>query len=189
MKKQNWNAVQEAAEFKRPAPGGYIARIINVEDNEEKEYLKLEYDFAEGKFKGYYAELYKAKAFWGGSFIRSYKEKALPFFKSFKTCLEVSNRGYFFEEDRLDDMCGKLIGIVLGEEEYRKNDGSIGNRLYVAQTRSVKSIQDGDFKVPDLKKLVPTASMIPTAAATPSYGNYGGGSGFTDLNDDGPLPF
>ena len=187
MKKQNWNAVQEAADFERPIPGGYIARITNVEDNEAKEYLKIEYDFAEGKFKGHYAELYKAKGFWGGSFIRSYKEKALPFFKSFKTCLETSNRGYFFEEDRLDDMCGKLIGIVLGEEEYRKNDGTVGNRLYVSQVRAAKAIQDGDFKIPDLKKLAPTPGAIP---APSGVAPYGGSSGFVDLSDDdGDIPF
>ena len=179
MKKQNWDAVQEASEFERPVPGAYIAKIVRVEDNEEKEYLKIEWDFAEGKFKGYYKDLFEARDFWGGSFIRSYKEKALPFFKAFKTCLEASNRGYFFDEERLDDMRGKLIGIVLGEEEYKKNDGSVGKRLYVAQVRTVKAIQDGDCKVPELKKLAPATNSVPS-----------GGTGFTELNDDdGELPF
>ncbi len=182
MKKQNWDNVQEATEFERPVPGAYIARIVSVEDNEENEYLKIEYDFAEGKFKGYYAELYKAKAFWGGNFIRSYKEKALPFFKAFKTCLEVSNRGYFFDEDHLDAMCGKMLGIVLGEEEYQKNDGTVGKRLYVAQVRSIKSIETGDYKVPELKKLAPATAGDYAAA------KFGGG--FAELNDDdGELPF
>ena len=186
MKKQNWDNVQEAAEFERPTPGAYIARIVNVEDTEEKEYLKIEYDFAEGNFKGYYAELYKSKGFWGGSFIRSYKEKALPFFKQFKTCLEVSNRGYFFDEDNLSAMCGRLIGIVLGEEEYCKNDGGVGTRLYVAQIRSVKAIETGDFKVPDLKKLAP----IGTAPAAVASGYGAAPSSFMPLSDDdGELPF
>lgn len=189
MKKQNWDNVQEAAEFERPVAGAYIVRIVNVEDNEEKEYLRLEYDFAEGNFKGYYADLYKSKGFWGGSFIRSYKEKALPFFKQFKTCLEVSNRGYFFDEDNLSAMCGRLIGIVLGEEEYRKNDGGIGTRLYVAQIRSVKAIETGDFKVPEPKKLAPVTAgdyAVASGFAAPQYG----GTGFAELSDDdGELPF
>lgn len=191
MKKQNWDNVQEAAEYERPTPGAYIARIVNVEDHEDKEYLKIEYDFAEGKFKGYYAELYKSKAFWGGNFIRSYKEKALPFFKAFKTCLEASNRGYFFDEERLDEMINKKLGIVLGEEEYRKNDGGIGQRLYVAQVRTIKAIETGDFKVPDLKKLTPSAETAAYSApagygATPA----GFGTGFAELSgDDGELPF
>ena len=185
MKKQNWDNIQEATEFERPAPGAYIAQVPNVADCEDKEYLRIEYDFAEGKFKGYYADLYEARDFWGGVLIRSYKEKALPFFKAFKTCLEVSNRGYIFDEDRLDNMRGKLIGIVLGEEEYRKNDGSIGKRLYVAQTRSVKASQDGDFKVPELKKLAP--DQAPT---TPAYAGASATGGFAELSeDDGPLPF
>lgn len=184
MKKQNWDAVQEAAEFERPTPGAYIARIVRVEDNEEKEYLKVEWDFHEGKFKGYYKDLFEARDFWGGSFIRSYKEKALPFFKAFKTSLEASNRGYFFDEDRLDDMRGKLIGIVLGEEEYRKNDGTVGKRLYVDQVRSVKAIQDGNFKIPELKKLAPATNTAP------SCGSVANGTGFAELSDDdGELPF
>jgi len=180
MKKQNWDAVQEATEFERPVPGAYIIKIVRVEDNEEKEYLKIEYDFAEGQFKGYYKDLFEAKDFWGGSFIRSYKEKALPFFKAFKTCLEASNRGYFFDEEHLDDMRGKVLGIVLGEEEYKKNDGTVGKRLYVNQVRTVKAIQDGDFKIPELKKMDSATSPVPS----------GGTGGFAELNDDdGELPF
>lgn len=185
MKKQNWDDIQEATEFERPTPGAYIAEIVNVEDQEEKEYLRIEWDFAEGEFKGYYADLYNAKDFWGGILIRSYKEKALPFFKAFKTCLEVSNPRYRFDEDHLEQMCGKKVGVVLGEEEYRKNDGTVGKRLYVAQTRSVKAIQDGDFEIPPLKRLA--ANQSPAA---PSYGAPTSASGFADLNeDDGELPF
>lgn len=153
MKKQNWDNIQEATDFERPTPGAYIVEITNVEDLEEKEYLRIEYDFAEGNYKGYYQDLFSAKDFWGGSFIRSYKEKALPFFKAFKTCLEASNRGYLFDEDHLEALRGKLLGVVLGEEEYIGNNGEKKNRLYVAQVRSVKAIQDGDFTIPELKKL------------------------------------
>lgn len=87
-------------------------------------------------------------------------------------------------------MCGKVIGIVLGEEEYRKNDGGIGTRLYVAQVRSIKSIETGDFKVPELKKLA--ADTAPVAAAPAGYGaaSAGYGAGFAELSDDdGELPF
>lgn len=176
MKKQDWDNIQEAEAFKRPAPGGYVVRITEIQDVEEKEYLRVDWDFAEGEFHGYYAQLYAAKGFWGGVFIKSYKPKALPYFKAFKTCLETSNRGYIFREDRLDDLRGKVFGIVLGEEEYRKNDGSVGKRLYVHQARSVKSIRDGDFTVPELKKL--PASQTPPASG-----------GFYPVSDDGELPF
>lgn len=177
MKKQNWDKVEDAKEYAKPTPGGYICGITNVIDDEQKEYLKIEYDFAEGKFKNYWRELNKAKGFWGGSFIRSYKEKALPFFKGFKTAVEQSNPGYKFDEDNLAALKRKLIGLVLGEEEYQANDGSIKSRLYVAQILSADKIKSGNFKVPSLKKL---ADSVPQTS-TPS-------SDFTPI-DDGDLPF
>ena len=188
MKKQNWDDIQEAADFDKPKPGAYIVKIMGVEDSESKEYLKLEYDFAEGEYKGYYSDLFGSRGFWGGSFIRSYKEKALPFFKAFKTALENSNRGYIFDEDRLNDMRGKLVGVVLGEEEYTANNGSIKVRLYVAETRSVEAIRGGDFKVPEFKSLSGNATAYPSSgggySAAPAAGQ------FAELSDDdGELPF
>lgn len=157
MKKINWDAIQERqdGEFISPAPGGYIAKITRVEDNEEREFLKIEWDFAEGEFKGSNAATFERAHFWPGSFVRSYKDSALGFFKGFKTTLETSNTGYHFSEDRLNDMIGRFIGLVIGEEEYRKNDGTVGTRMYVAQVRSGQAIRSGDYKTPELKKLAP----------------------------------
>lgn len=175
MRNVNWDTVNEATEFKRPGPGGYIVRIKAVEDVEEKEYLKIEYDIADGEFKGYYQDLYKSRGFWGGSFIRSYKEKALPFFKAFKTSVEVSNPGFVFKNDPLT-LVGKFLGIVLGEEEYESNSGEIKKRLYVAQCRSGQTIRDGDFEVPELKRLAKKSDSLDS---------------FTDItgNEDIELPF
>lgn len=155
----NYNEVQASTgEFARPQAGGYICKIVNVTDvpydsNTGKgDYLKIEYDFTDGELKGYYAKLNDDWGFWGGSFIRSYKEKALGMFKQFTNCLEQSNPNYNWNWDE-QGLNGKLIGLVLGEEEYEKNDGSIGNRLYVKNVKTVEQIQNGDFKVPELKAL------------------------------------
>ena len=186
MKKQNWDAIEEARDFDFPKPDGYIAVICNVEDYEDKEYLSIEWDFADGPYHGANGDTYDRAGFWPTKLLRSYKPKALGFFKAFKTCLEVSNPRYVFREDRLDDMVGKRLGVVLGEEEYRKNDGGTGTRLYVAQVRSVKAIQEGDFKIPALKKL-------PAGAAAPvpvDYGLSSGGGQFADLGEaENDLPF
>lgn len=152
---EEWSGIQEneGGEFPRPGPGGYIAQIVDFADMEEKEYLSINWDFADGTFKGYNQETFERAGFWPTILIKSYKPKALPFFKAFKTCLETSNRGYRFRTDKLSELEGKLFGVVLGEEEYQANDGTVKKRLYVAQTRSTKAIRDGDFKVPELKKL------------------------------------
>ena len=158
MKNINWNSVPDPVELPRLAPGGYVCKITVAVDVPEKEYLKLEYDIAEGEHKGHWDALYKAKAFWGGTFYRSYKEKAQSMFKGFLTAVKESNPGFVFEneEKRLE---GKLIGLVLAEEEYRKNNGSDGTRLYVANIRSVEKIRKGDFIVPPKKLLQESGSV------------------------------
>lgn len=185
MRKVNWDDIQEneGGEFPRPAPGGYIARIINVEDVEEKEYLRIEWDFAEGEYKDFNADTYNRAGFWPIALIRSYKPKALPFFKAFKTALEASNKGYVFRENEIDKMAGRLFGVVLGEEEYTNNKGEVKTRLYVYQTRSGKAIRDGDYKVPELKRLKPGNAQVANNSAASN-------ATFPDFEDvDGDLPF
>lgn len=177
----NWDSIQEATgEFERPAPGGYIARIVSVEDVEEKEYLRIEWEFEEGVHKGDNAGTYNRAGFWPLPLIRSYKEKALGFFKAFKTSVEVSNPRYVFSTRNVHALEEKLMGVVLGEEEYIKKDGTIGVRAYVYQVRSVEAIRKGDFKIPELKKL---SLNKPTARS-----GYTPGA-FEPLPDDGEIPF
>lgn len=183
MKNVNWDEVQE--EIRKPVPGGYAAKIVNVEDVEDKEYLRIEWDFAEGEFKGVNQEAFDAFGFWPITLIRSYKETALRFFKGFKTCVEASNRNYVFRNDP-KSLVGKYIGVVLGEEEYMNKKGEVKTRLYVAAVRSGKAIRDGDFTVPELKKLAPGA-QVPASATTPSYPTAGSFAPIED--DDAQFPF
>lgn len=175
MRQINWDTVQEASDFPKPEPGGYIVQITAVKDEEYREYLLISYDFAEGELKGYYKDLAKAKGFWGGTFIRSYKEKALPFFKGFKTAVEESNRSYEFRNDP-QSLVHKFVGVVLAEEEYKSNDGKIKTRLYVDQVRSIAAIQAGEYAVPPLKKYEPKDS----GGFAPLPDSYPDGNPFAD---------
>lgn len=179
MNNVNWNDVPD--EMALPTPGGYIAKITRVEDYEDKEYLKIEWDFYEGELKDSNRACFEANGFCPMGFIRSYKQKALRFFKGFKTSVEMSNRNYVFNNDP-QSLVGKFVGVVLGEEEYRAKDGSVKTRLYVAECRSGKAIRDGDFRVPELKKLAPSAAA-PAAPAAPAA-NYA-----PIMTDDDDLPF
>lgn len=188
MRKHNWDEIKEMDEYDNPSPGAYIAVITDVEDVEEKEYLRISWDFAEGEYKGSNRETFKRAGFWPTTLVRSYKESALGFFKAFKTALENSNRGYLFDEDRLNLMVGKYIGVILGEEGYINKRGEHKKRLYVAQTRSVEAIQNGDFKVPEYRENDGNGKK----QASVGYGGYYGQSSqnFSDLEDgDGELPF
>lgn len=174
MKKIDWANVKEAT-GNSLEPGGYVCGITSVEDFPDKEYLRFEFDVAEGEHINYYRQLNESKGFWGGSFIKSYKEKAQSFFKQMLVCFEKSNAGFKFNDDE-KTFKRKLIGLVLSEEEYEKKDGSIGVRLYVSAFKTVDEIRKGDFKIEPLKTLSGTSATA---------------SGYTDipLPDDDDLPF
>lgn len=152
MKNINWSSVEAAENFKRIEAGGYICGITSVEDFPQKEYLKLEFDIIEGEHKGYYRDLYTRRGFWGGSFIRSYKENALGFFKKFLNAVEASNPNYKFNNDERT-LRGKVVGLVLGYEEYVSNSGEVKERIYVSDIVSTADIQGHNFVTPKLKKL------------------------------------
>ena len=158
---ENYENIQASSgEFARPGNGGYILEIVNVTDvpfdatTGKGDYLRIDYDIAQGDFKGYYTT--QNERFGGGKWfanvIKSYKEKALGMFKHFTNCVEESNPGFKWnwQEQKL---VGLRFGATLQEEEYEKNDGSVGTRLVVRDIKTVKQIMDGNFKVPVTKKL------------------------------------
>lgn len=152
MKHIDLSDVQATGEYDKPVPGGYVCRITKATDVPDKEYLALEYDIAEGPLKDYFKGLHDAMGFWGGRFIRSYKVNALGFFKAFTESVEASNSGYRWNDNEAT-LTNKLIGLVLGEEEYTGNDGTVKTRLYVANMVPIERIRLGKYKVPSLKKL------------------------------------
>ena len=186
----NWSKVEpiHEGEKKRLPAGGYVVRIKSVENVNQKEYIKVDFDIAEGEFAGYYADLYDRAHFWGGSLIRSYKTKAAGFFRGFLDDLTASNEGSTLigDDGNVNELqfVGKAIGVVMGAEEYEGNDGTVKTRLKVRATVPVDRIRNGDFTVPELKKLstpdmVPAADVIDTTQPTPE--------GFDKLVDE--LPF
>lgn len=157
----NFNSVEEASTGggNRLQPGGYVCKIEKVTDITDKQYLEMEFDIAEGEHQYHYADLCTRYGFWGLTSRRSYKETAIPFFKRMCSAVNSSNVGFSFNPfvagGNADEqsLVGKLIGLVLKEEEYEKNNGEVGTRLVVAYECSVEKIRKGDFKVPDKKSI------------------------------------
>ena len=112
---------------------------------------------------------------WFANFIRSYKETAAGMFKHFINCVEESNAGYNWAWDE-QSLVHKYVGVVLGEEEYQKKDGSVGTKLIVKDIKTVEQIKKGDFKVPAIKKLAENTSNQPS-------------SNFETVEDLDDLPF
>lgn len=177
----NWDevkAIDENARRRLP-PGGYVVRIVNVYDVRAKEYLEIEYDIAEGDYTGYYNDLKSRFKFWGGKFIRSYKDKARPFFKGFIEAVEQSNNVKLISERGIDEtqLVGLLVGVVLGEEQYIGNDGSLKTRLKVAKVTTTDHIRKGEFIVPPLKtmesvKVPETSEVIDTTVDVPTPDSF-----------------
>ena len=165
MKSVNMKDVKEAGDFTRPKPGAYICTITEVEDMESKEYLKVTYDIAEGKFKGYYGEMRSNNPdwAWAGAYVKSYKPAALPMFKRFCTAVSRSNGAFVFDGGEVNSnektLIGKKIGLLLGEEEYYGNDGEKRTRLYVNREFSVDKLKDQ--KVPKLKAIKEETTSAP----------------------------
>lgn len=149
-------------EYKRLVPGGYVCRITKVEDNPEKSYLYIEFDVAEGEFTGYGSSCLERNGFTPLRMYRSYTDKAAGMFKGFTQNVEQSNPNYKWEWKE-QSLVGRQIGIVIGEEEYKKQDGSIGTR-FNARDKTVDAIVNGRFKVPE-KKLLPQEQTTPTFSA------------------------
>lgn len=137
-------------------PGGYIIKILGVEDVPNKEYLKISYDIAEGQFENYYMDFFKRFNFWSGTLYRSYKETSLSMFKAFIMAVEKSNNGFVWNWDE-QALKGLKVGVVLGEEEYIPRGGyhagEVRTRLTVSKVVETEKIKSGDYKVPPLKKL------------------------------------
>lgn len=154
----NWNEIKESGSKKIQA-GGYIGKIASVSDVKDKQYLLVNLDIADGEHKNYYEELMAQKGFWALKHFASYKEKAQGLFKHFISSIEKSNSNYTFDFDETT-LVGKLIGIVIGYEEYVGNDGAIKTKAYVADIKSVEDIKSGNYEVPELIKLT-TSETFP----------------------------
>ena len=178
------NVQATTGEFNKPTAGGYCIEILAVKDvpmNEQTgkgDYLKIDYDICNGEFAGYYTK--QNERFggdWFANFIRSYKESAAGMFKHFINCVEESNAGYNWSWDE-QSLVRKYVGVVLGEEEYEKKDGSVGTKLVVKDIKTVEQIKNGDFKIPAIKKVERRENVQESST-----------QGFVQLEDVSDLPF
>lgn len=159
-------------DFPTVEPGGYICRIINVTDVPEKEYLMIDLDIAAGEYKDYYKDLAARAGFWGCTQYWSYKEANLPYFKGNITAVEESNTGYRFSDQNEQDLRGKLIGAVFGEEEYKANSGEIKCNVKPRFVCSAQRIMDHDYSIPKRKVYDPSKDKRNRAAGgRPDYLN------------------
>ena len=157
MKRLDMTEVKEAGSFERPEAGAYACVIRKVEDFPQKEYLKVTYDIAAGKFEGYYDQMRADHPdwAWAGAYTKSYKTRALPMFKRFCSAVSKSNGNFVFDGGTVNSdertLVGKKIGLVFQEEEYYGNDGEKRTRLIINRECPLDKL--ATQKTPDAKKL------------------------------------
>ena len=168
----NMRNVSAATGGSRPGPGGYVMQIVRVTNQPKNERIELEIDIAEGPYAGYYKDLSDRKQFWGAKFVKSYKENALPFFKSFIEIIQECNENTDglvigdFEDIDETKLVGKLFGMVYGMKEYIGNDGKTKEKpdWYNADYVSLDIIRNGEYEIPDLVPLGADGQQNPQPA-------------------------
>ena len=146
--------------------GGYVLKIMgaSVHENTYGQYIQISCDVAEGEYKDFFANDYRAQQGedkkWHCNYLLNVpnddgSERDGWTARRFKTvieALEASNSGYHFDWDETK-FKGKLIGGLFNIREYRKNNGDVGESTNLAQLCEVKKIRDGKYKVPADKRL------------------------------------
>lgn len=143
--------------------GGYVCVILAVEQkksNSNKNMLVINFDIAEGDFKGFYMDKYKNATprsdndpiKWQGKYYQMLEgDNWESRFKGLITSIEESNEGYKWNDDE-QSLKGKLFGGIFGEEEYIYN-GEIRTNTKLRWIRSVDKIRNGEFEIPRKKEV------------------------------------
>lgn len=173
MPKNYDETVGVTGDFEQLKAGGYICKIISAKEEESKNgnrMLVVAFDIAEGEHEGFYKRKYDEavknnkdinnKVKWPNNgvhrlMIEDKDGNCNKFFKGFITVVEKSNAGYDFKANKYDEktLKDKLFGGIFGEEEYERMDGKIGTTVKIRWIRSVESIEDGKYEIPEIKRL------------------------------------
>ena len=146
--------------------GGYIAKIIDVDDrtwsgHSEPAHL-IHMDIAEGEHMAIYqknnqgADKPRWLSYWFAEPDKGSPDWLLSKVGGIQTSLAESNDNVNLNDPRT--WKGKLVGVVVGDEEYESNSGTVYTRPYVNYICSTERIrkgegQPGGYKIPKLKKL------------------------------------
>lgn len=149
-------------EYEKLNAGGYICKIKSAKEEKSKtgkRMLVIALDILEGDKKDFFKKRFdedtRTEKKWpAGAIYRQMLEgeKAAGFLKGLITSIEASNEGFKWDWDE-KKLANLKCGAIFGEEEYEKLDGSVRTSTKVKFIRTVKSIEEGNFKIPEIKKL------------------------------------
>jgi hypothetical protein len=159
VKKLNWQNIQSSSDggFEALPAGPYVAKIVDMVDKEDREYVEVVFDIAEGPKAGYYSDDWGKQHPYAHHFFMSYKQTALGMLKGRLEAIQKSNPGFdpfaAWDAGRLDMFVGRVVGINLQEEEYLNRDSEVRTRLNVCQVVQAQDVRDGKVKARPKKDL------------------------------------
>ena len=170
--------------------GGYVAKIMDatVISYDWGDVLKVDFDIAEGEYKGFFATDYRNNTNddkkWRGTYRINIPNESNRYFdsqrKSFNNliaCLEETNNGFHWAWDE-SALKGKGIGVLFRNKEWEYN-GSTGWTTECCTVTTAKDIREGNFKMPKDKPLKAKAANTGVNSETT----------FAPVDDDADLPF
>ena len=141
-----------------PLPeGAYVVEIVAVNDVEDREYLEVTFDVAEGEYAGYYSDEWGATHPFAHQLKVSYKDAALGMLKGWLDVLTASNPGFDAEAcfngaadapALLGMFQGRRFGLaVLNEYEDWKKKPLENPRLDWSNAKrlTAQSVREGSF--------------------------------------------
>lgn len=151
--------------WNEPLPaGGYVAQIFGAKEESYDwgNVLVISFDIAEGKYAGYFNDLYKNTdrddKKWKGHYRLTVPKEGSQYFESNRRifnnaiwAIEESNSGYHWDWNEAG-LKGKFIGVLFRNREWEYN-GSTGWTTECGAVTSVEKIRTGDFKIPKDKPL------------------------------------
>ena len=179
-----------------PLPaGGYVAKIMNAEVKEYTwgEVLVISFDVAEGEYKDFFANQYRANTSedkkWKGNFRLTVPSEGNQYFDSQKrtfgnalACIEESNSGYHWDWNEAK-LKGKMVGVLFRNFEWEMN-GNSGWSTEACTLVSVDDVRSGNFKMPKDKPLKKkesnSVSYVPASYGQPNL---------QPIDDGDDLPF
>lgn len=167
--------------FKRLPAGAYVACLGAMEPVHARSgntYYRIPFDIFEGEFAGYYDDDF-GRIHPGLHSINLFvsSQRAMEISKGVLSTVTACNPAFdadaAFVGDNFDAFRGKLVGVVLGDEEYEDKAGDVKTSPKYRRVATLDQVRAGGIKVPDVKLMdgsyVPVDKyQAPKSASTPS---------------------
>ena len=158
---KTYDETEVTGTFERLPAGGYVCKILDVKDDADHNRLELVFDIEEGPHKGFYSDEWGKDHPFAHTIKLFYTEKALGIFKRNLKAIDESNGTSFVQQAvtglKEKELVGKICGILIGYREFNTDRGETRQVVDPRTLVSVEKIRSGNFNIPELRKITPSA--------------------------------